>query len=108
MLLLPDALDRAKATARTLGFVLEALPMRFHDGMEMRRVTKISPEGSQLTLDFILVDANLAPAWASRQQIPFGAATLRVVSRDALIAMKLSAGRPQDLADIQRLQEQDR
>ncbi|MCA9670053.1 MAG: hypothetical protein KC503_30870 [Myxococcales bacterium] len=31
-----------------------------------------------------------------------------VISRDALIAMKVWAGRPQDAADVQRLQESDR
>jgi hypothetical protein len=33
---------------------------------------------------------------------------LWVIGREALIAMKLSAGRPQDLADVARLQEADR
>jgi hypothetical protein len=32
----------------------------------------------------------------------------QVVSRDALIALKLAAGRPQDLVDVQRLKEMNR
>jgi len=31
-----------------------------------------------------------------------------VISREALIAMKVAAGRPQDQADVIKLQEQDR
>jgi hypothetical protein len=33
---------------------------------------------------------------------------MRVVSREGLISLKLAAGRPQDLADVQRLREVDR
>jgi hypothetical protein len=108
LLVRADALERAREVARTRGFVLEALPIRFQDGMELRRVTKIDPAGGHLTLDLILVSPNLEAVWSSRQSVPFGEFPLQVVSRDALIAMKLSAGRPQDLVDVQRLQEQDR
>jgi hypothetical protein len=31
-----------------------------------------------------------------------------VISRDALIAMKLAAGRTRDIADVERLREMDR
>jgi hypothetical protein len=108
LLVQADALERAREVARANGFLLDALPIRFADGMELRRVTKLDPDGSHLTLDLILVDANLQAVWASRRAVAFGKAQLQVISRDALIAMKLAAGRPQDLADVRRLQEQDR
>jgi hypothetical protein len=38
----------------------------------------------------------------------FEARTLPVVSRDALIAMKALAARPQDIADIENLRDIDR
>ena len=108
LLVRADALVRAKEVARTLGFSLDALPQQFQDGMELHRVTKIDPSGTHLTLDLILVNAQLEDVWSSRQTVPFGETALRVISRDALIAMKLTAGRPQDLADVRRLEEQDR
>jgi hypothetical protein len=43
--------------------------------------------------------------WAGRLQASFEGGTVRVVSREGLISLKLAAGRPQDLADVQRLQE---
>jgi hypothetical protein len=38
-------------------------------------------------------------------QDPVRRGLLHVVSRDGLISLKLSAGRPQDIADIKRLEE---
>jgi hypothetical protein len=61
-----------------------------------------------MTVDFLLVDANLERVWKSRAPQPIEGGQITVVSRDELIAMKLSAGRPQDEADVLRLLEQDR
>ncbi len=108
LLVRPEALDDARAVARVRGFTLEAQPMRFSDGMELRRLTKVESDGAYLTLDLILVDENLRSAWESRMALEFGERKLRVISRDALIAMKAAANRPQDLADIASLRELDR
>jgi hypothetical protein len=102
----PD-LDPVLEVARGRGFVIEALPMRFADGLEIRRVVRA--EGPEmLTLDLLLVDGNLEPAWASRQRVATERGEFWVVSRDGLIQMKAWAGREQDLADIRRLRELDR
>ena len=108
LLVRPEALDDVRAVARARGFTLEAQPMKFSDGMELRRIIKVESGGAHLTLDLILVDDNLKPAWESRLVLEFGEGKLRVISRDALIAMKAAASRPQDLADIARLRELDR
>jgi hypothetical protein len=42
---------------------------------------------------------------AGRQSAEFEGGRIRVVSREGLIALKLAAGRPQDIADVQRLEE---
>jgi CO/xanthine dehydrogenase FAD-binding subunit len=107
-LLVPiERVDAVKGVARTCGFVLEAGPMRFRDGTELRRVSKV--EGPDLlTLDLMLVNPDLEPAWRSRQRVPTLRGQLWVVSREALIEMKARAARPQDLFDIERLQELDR
>jgi hypothetical protein len=107
LLVRPEDVDALLSVARARGFGIEALPMRFSDGMEVRRVTKA--EGADLlTLDLLLVNPNLEPIWASRERVPSQRGDFSVVSRDGLIQMKAWAGRPQDLADIQRLQELDR
>ena len=107
LLIRPDDLDRAKESLRQVGYSLEALPMQFSDGMRMQRVSKVGA-GELMTVDFILVDANLEPAWQSRSRRDTDVVSISVISRDALIAMKLSAGRPQDQADVIKLTEQDR
>ncbi len=107
-LLVPPAdVDRLLAVARRRGFTLEAFPMIFSDGVEVRRVTRIVGEES-LTLDLLLVNPTLQPAWASVQGFPTDEGNLRVVSRDALIRMKVAAGRPRDLADVESLKDLDR
>lgn len=107
-LLVPSgALDGALAVGRQCGFSIEALPMSFHDGTEIRRVSKPGA-GAMLTLDLLLVTRNLEPAWQSRQRVPVEGGELWVVGREALIQMKTAAGRPQDLADAHRLTEIDR
>ena len=98
----PAALEAARAR----GFSIEALPKRFAVGIEVRRVTKLEGEET-LTLDYLLVNESLEPAWASRTRVATAAGDLRVISRDALIRMKALAGREQDLADIRRLRELD-
>ncbi|HKQ71810.1 MAG TPA: DUF6036 family nucleotidyltransferase [Polyangiaceae bacterium] len=107
LLVRPEEVERAKASIRACGYTLEAVPMTFSDGMRLHRVNKV--DGSDLsTVDFILVDHNLEPVWLSRRVQPVEGGEVRVVGRDALIAMKLAAGRPQDQADVIRLTEQDR
>jgi hypothetical protein len=106
LLVPPEELQRALQAARSRGFSIEAFPIRFRDGMELRRVVKIEGE-ELLTLDLMLVDANLQAAWQSRLRIESERGPAWVVSREALIAMKAAAGRQQDLADIQSLKELD-
>jgi len=107
-LLVPRAgLDGALTVGKACGFSIEALPMSFHDGTEIRRVSKLGA-GALLTLDLLLVTPNLEPVWSSRLRLPVEGGEIWVVGRDALIRMKTAAGRPQDLADAQRLSELDR
>jgi hypothetical protein len=96
---------RAKAVAKALGFTAESLPMRFPATGVMHRVIKFAPSGEILALDLLLAGDELAPVWESRERLTAAGRTLWVVSRAALISMKLSAGRPQDLLDAQKLAE---
>ncbi|MGH2650439.1 MAG: hypothetical protein ACRDHK_04425 [Actinomycetota bacterium] len=107
LLVEPQDLDAVLGVARVRRFTVEALPMKFSDGMEVRRVHKL--EGPEmLTLDLLLVNPNLATVWASRERVSTEHGEFWVVSRQGLIQMKAWAGREQDLADIRRLEELDR
>ncbi len=107
LLVQPHDLDAVLGVARARRFGIEALPMKFSDGLEVRRVTKT--EGADmLTLDLLLVNQNLEPVWTSRERVLTERGEFWVVSRQGLIQMKAWAGREQDLADIRRLQELDR
>lgn len=108
LLVQPQDLDRAIGLAKARGFTLEALPIAFKDGTELRRINKVDASGDHLTLDLMIVDSNLAEPWRSRVRLPFGDGQVTVVSRAALIGMKARAARPQDLADIQNLEDIDR
>jgi acetolactate synthase regulatory subunit len=107
LLVSPHDVDAVLGVARARGFGVEALPMKFSDGLEVRRVVKT--DGAEMvTLDLLLVNANLEPVWASRQRVRTERGEFSVVSREGLIRMKAWAGREQDLADIRRLEELDR
>lgn len=107
LLIPPEHVELALGAARERGFTVAALPMRFADGMEVRRVTRIEGDDS-LTLDLILVNDNLRPIFEGRQRFGTASGEIWVVSREGLIAMKAAAGREQDLADIGRLRDLDR
>jgi hypothetical protein len=107
LLILPEAIERAKEAASRRGFVLAAGPLKFRDGVSIERVSRVR-DGALLTVDFMLVSEGLTAAWASRTQLRTVERTLSVVSRDALIAMKIAAARPQDIADVEKLRDLDR
>ncbi|MBA2542284.1 MAG: nucleotidyl transferase AbiEii/AbiGii toxin family protein [Deltaproteobacteria bacterium] len=106
-------LPRLRDAIRTCGFTIEALPMTFSSsGISIRRFTKIAPDGATLMLDVLVAEGPLAAVWETRTRVAFeqpaGAGAVSVVSREGLVTLKLAAGRPQDLVDIQRLQEVSR
>jgi hypothetical protein len=107
LLVRPEDVVRAKAAVRACGYTLEAVPMRFSDGMELERVSKVAA-GQLMTVDFLLVNPNLETVWQSRQRFELEDGSISVISREALIAMKTSAGRPLDQHDVIKLTEQDR
>ncbi|MBK9034165.1 MAG: nucleotidyl transferase AbiEii/AbiGii toxin family protein [Myxococcales bacterium] len=104
-------LARLRTTVRGCGFTVEALPMTFQaTGVSIRRFTKLAADHSALMLDVLLADGALDEVWRTRTQVAFTsddavARSLWVVSRAGLITLKLAAARPQDLVDVQRLEE---
>jgi hypothetical protein len=107
LLIRPEDLPRLREVARACGFGLEAFPMDFASGITIQRFTKLI-DGLPLMLDALLVAGPLDGAWQGRQTAEIEGGRVHVVSRESLIALKLAAGRPQDLVDVQRLQEAHR
>jgi hypothetical protein len=108
LLVRPEDLSSAKAALELGGFTLEGPPFRFKDGTQVQRINKVDADGLLMTVDLMIVDVNLESAWATRVRFPFADREASVVSREALIAMKARAARPQDIADIQNLKDIDR
>lgn len=98
-----EDLETIRELVRTLGYVFEALPMELSgSGIEVQRFTKLV-DGRPLMLDLLWLNPKLERIWNDRISMTWGERTLTVVSRDGLITLKLTAGRPQDLVDIQSL-----
>ena len=101
-------MEKAYEIAAQKGFDIRRLDISFKErAVEIRRVSKIDDEGEVLSLDFLLGAPQVEDAWQSREKIDFLGKKLAVVSRDGLIKMKRLAGRAQDLADIERLENEE-
>jgi len=109
LLIQRESLNAVKALSHTLGYIKEALPMKFADGaIEISRLSKFDEEsGDLLTLDLLLVTPAIQTVWDSRKEIEWENGKIRVVSREGLIALKSLRGSGQDLDDIKNLREHD-
>lgn len=109
LLILSEDLEKVRSAIAALGYVIAAHPMAFAEGsVEIRRWSKLDPsDGDLLSIDLLLVTPALAEVWASRTRAVSGGggASIGVVSREGLIALKSLRGSLQDLADIERLKE---
>ena len=54
-------------------------------------------------VDFLWAEGPLDAIWSRRERVQWQEGEIYVVSREDLITLKLTAGRPQDLVDIQNL-----
>lgn len=98
-------LDSLRAVAKQCGFTIEALPMTFaSSGITVHRFSKLGP-GQPLMLDVLLAEPPLDAVFEDRISVPYEDGAISVVSRQGLVTLKLAAARPQDLADVQRLEE---
>ena len=107
VLVAPEDLPRVFALVEPLGYTIPAMLMTFGAGSDrerhVQRISKIV--GSQVvTLDLLVADASLAGLLDDRVVVTLPQGKLTVVSRAGLLRMKKLAGRPQDLADIEKLE----
>lgn len=106
LLILERDLERARAAVKRAGFTLPALPMTFRrpDGAKqvIHRIPKIVDE-DPLTVDLLIVGPELEGVFADRETYELQRRRIVAVSRSGLAKMKRTAGRPQDIADLDKL-----
>lgn len=103
LFVLPANVDAVREVARTLGFIVRALPMNFA-AIRIERVTKIDPrDGETLMLDLLVATPDLEDVWQTRERRTWSGRELFVVSPEGLIKLKMLRSSAQDLADIATL-----
>ena len=112
MLVPAEQLDRALVTAKACGFDVPGRKMVFGlkagTPREIHRVSKLDPDtGELMPLDLMAVAHEYVSVWADRTKVLWRQRNLAVVSREGLATMKRLAGRPQDLADLAKLEGND-
>jgi len=87
---------------------VQGRPLHFHDGdNEIRRNYKIDAETKVLfTIDFLLVTDATRQIWQKRETVRWQHGAISTVSREGLIQLKKISGRLQDIADIERLENE--
>lgn len=91
---------------RPAGWKFRAMPMVFDRGLpQARHLTRVTRAEGRLVvmLDLIAVTPYLQSVFDGRIQVDLDGQALSVVSLEGLAAMKRLAGRPQDLADLEKL-----
>jgi hypothetical protein len=107
VLIQEESLVKVLEIANELGFDIRGLDISFKDPvLEIRRVSKII-DGVILCLDLLLVTDDIEDVWRSKEKLPYMERHISVVSRKGLVEMKKRAGRPQDLADIHRIENEE-
>jgi len=109
LLILAENLDEVWKITQDFGYNIEGIPLHFHDGkIEIRRISKVDKETKTLiTVDLLLVTDAITEVWQSRKTFKWNRGTIQSVSKDGLIFLKQISGRLQDLADIERLENEN-
>jgi hypothetical protein len=103
-------LAAALAAVAPLGYSIQAAPMAFSEGTpserHVQRVNKIVG-AEHLMLDLLIAEAAYAGVLDDRVEVVLPAGPITFVSLATLLRMKRLAGRPIDLADIEKLEGRD-
>jgi hypothetical protein len=105
-----EHLSAALAAVAPLGYSIRAAPMTFSEGTpserNVQRVNKIVG-AEHLMLDLLIAEAAYAGVLDDRVEVALPAGPITFVSLATLLRMKRLAGRPIDLADIEKLEGTD-
>jgi len=108
ILIRAESLEKAYEIAAENGYDIRGVDMSFKEkAVEIRCVSKIDDDGEVLPLKFLLVMSQIEDVWEARENLMWQNRNLWVVLQTGLIKMKKLAGRPQDLADIERLENEE-
>ena len=106
LLVRPEDIPRALEAVRPLGYAFAALPLVFDEGTpnerHVQRVTKVEG-GQHLVLDLLHAAGPFADGLEGAVVVVLPGGALRLIRREALVAMKTLAGRNKDLADLEAL-----
>ena len=106
LLVQEDKVEKIKEVLAPVGFTLSSgrIPFRVGTPEEQRlyRISKVI-DTELLMLDLMVVTPFLQDAWDSREKYEFDGRAVPVVGLDSLIKMKETAGRPNDLIDVNEL-----
>jgi hypothetical protein len=106
LLIREESLEKVYQVGKQNGYDIRGLDISFKErAVEIRRISKVVGEDI-ISLDLLLVTPQVKDVWETRERIDFLGKKLSIVSRDGLIRMKALAGRPQDLVDIERLENE--
>ena len=108
VLIREESLEKAYQVAAKKGFDIKGLDMSFKErAVEIRRVSKIDEDSEVLSLDLLLVTPKVEDVWETKEKLNLQTQDLWIVSQAGLVKMKQLAGRPKDLIDIERMQNNE-
>lgn len=108
ILIQAESLEKVFEVAAQKGYTIRGLDISFKErAVEIRRVSKIDTAGEVLSLDLLLVTPQVAEVWESKEMLEWENKMLSIVSQQGLIKMKRLAGRPKDLIDIWRIEDEE-
>jgi hypothetical protein len=105
ILIEPESLEKAKSTAKSLGFSLDVGLMKFKEGrIQIYRLTKIDSDTNEaIILDMLLLTPEIVDVWESKRLVTWDQGDLPVVSPEGLIKLKSLRMTGQDQDDINNL-----
>lgn len=99
----PENADRIEKVIQDFGFGQTGL--KREDFLAPDQVIQLGLAPNRIDILTGIDGVTFVEAWASRQTVMLDGLSVPILSRDLLIRNKLAVGRPQDIADVERLRE---
>jgi hypothetical protein len=105
ILIRPSLENAKKAWAALERFDAPLLDIAVADLTDPELVYQIGVEPNRIDVHMGITGVDFEKAWQRRVESTYGGVPISLVSREDLITAKKASGRPQDLLDLERLQE---